>query len=318
MFLQRQGASTSDVQPRPFSSSDRQLQSNLAFQARKATTYSSFPYFLWLVAVCFTVFLLVEEIIHPNPPTYHQDPDVPFPWFLIIGTWKGGTTSLRHYFDIHPHTCMAQTEVKFFIYKNKFRNGLRYYRDRWFSHCGNSQYIGEKSAGYLSSRGAPGRVYQVAPKVKAIALLRNPINRIHSHWWMSYCKGRVGANFDRYARSHINRNFGVYYPMVRRWLNMFPREQLLFLRSEDFFINTTEVLGHIQEFLAIPRYNFTEKEISKVFGSSPVCERQLGPRPPMSEKTFRYLQQFYRKHNRRLEELLGMKFHWDDEPIHPA
>ena len=54
---------------------------------------------------------------------------------------------------------------------------------------------------------------------------------------------------------------GADSPQVRRWLNMFPREQLLFLRSEDFFINTTEVLGHIQEFLAIPRYNFTEKEV---------------------------------------------------------
>eukprot|EP01104_Vermistella_antarctica_P004580 TRINITY_DN1500_c0_g1_i2.p1 TRINITY_DN1500_c0_g1~~TRINITY_DN1500_c0_g1_i2.p1 ORF type:complete len:361 (+),score=60.27 TRINITY_DN1500_c0_g1_i2:218-1300(+) len=277
---------------------------------------SSLVVALIILAIVVLLLFIWNEISDPDPPDFPQDPNAPFPWFLIIGTWKGGTTSLRHYFDLHPDTCMAQTETKMFIYRNKYRNGLRYYRHQYFQHCTNASgsitpYIGEKSAGYLYSPGAPRRVRTVSPNTKIVMLLRNPVDRLYSHWWMGKCKDRIKYPFELYTRVSINKHIGIYLPQVQRWFKEFPQDQVLVVQSEKFFQDTKTELDRIQEFLGVPYHDFSPTDISRVFGSSPSCEKKLGARPPIKPETRQKLQAYYEPWNERLEKYLHTDFHWD-------
>ena len=54
------------------------------------------------------------------------------PDFIIIGTMKGGTTSLHHYLSQHPEIFMSkQKELNFFIEERNRRRGLKWYESQF-------------------------------------------------------------------------------------------------------------------------------------------------------------------------------------------
>jgi len=46
-------------------------------------------------------------------------------------------------------------------------------------------------------------------------------------------------------------NIGMYFGQAFEWLQVFPREQILFLQSESFYENTTATMEEVQKFLQI-------------------------------------------------------------------
>ncbi len=95
------------------------------------------------------------------------------PDFLIIGTQKGGTTSLYSYLAAHRNVSPAVTkEIHYFDFH--YRCGDSWYRAHfapaaWLS--ARRQRTGEASPGYLFNPYAPARVAAFAPDVKLIAML---------------------------------------------------------------------------------------------------------------------------------------------------
>ena len=112
------------------------------------------------------------------------------PDFIIIGTQKGGTTSLYRYLIEHP--CVAPIYIKephfFDIY---FYKGLQWYRahfptavEKYYArHIQKHDLItGEASPYYLFHPQAARRVAKTLPKARLIVLLRNPIDRAYSQY----------------------------------------------------------------------------------------------------------------------------------------
>src|SRR5438270_842633 len=91
------------------------------------------------------------------------------PDFLIIGTQRGGTTSLYHYLQAHPSIRLANTKDTHFFDK-KYSNGLAWYRAH-FPTVWEKTYVrqvqkrafvtGEASPSYLFHPLTPKRVAQV-------------------------------------------------------------------------------------------------------------------------------------------------------------
>ncbi len=53
--------------------------------------------------------------------------------FLIVGTQKGGTTSLRYYLSAHPEIYIHPTkECKFFIIEEYYKKGREFLISKWF------------------------------------------------------------------------------------------------------------------------------------------------------------------------------------------
>src|SRR5438067_227401 len=125
------------------------------------------------------------------------------PDFLIIGTQRGGTTSLYHYLKTHPCVESATTSDTHFFDK-KFSKGLGWYRghfptwmEKYYAQMRGQRFVtGEASSSYLFHPHVPKRVVQVLPHVKLIVLLRNPVDRAYSQYYHAIELGHETLSFE--------------------------------------------------------------------------------------------------------------------------
>jgi Sulfotransferase domain len=259
------------------------------------------------------------------------------PDFLIIGTMKGGTTSLYHYLLAHPQIAAAtRKEIHFF--DNNFHRGIAWYRAQFpaliqcdMAETRQSQRVltGESSPYYLFHPLAPARAALVVPKAKLIVLLRNPVDRAYSHYNQQVRKGRETLSFEdalaqeetrtrdegqrlatdphyyslNYPRySYLAR--GIYVDQLQRWMNYFPQEQFFIIKSEDFYATPERKLKEIFLFLGLPDGVYVQREY-KQLNSSTSFQAKMEP------ETRKRLLTYFGPHNERLSTLLGRDFGWD-------
>ena len=132
------------------------------------------------------------------------------PSFLIIGTQRGGTTTLFNQLLRHPDICgpggvgvsWARKELHFF--DERFWLGPTWYR-RFFPTATNRQLArisggdlltGEATPYYMFHPLVPERVASVIPEVRLFVLLRNPVDRAYSHYQMTRRSNREDLSFE--------------------------------------------------------------------------------------------------------------------------
>jgi hypothetical protein len=109
-----------------------------------------------------------------------------FPDFFIVGAPRCGTTSLSRYLARHPQISFSEPkEPHYFSQVSKDFSTLEVqenYLARFFRHRQNShQAVGEGSVSYLYSQQAIDQILKFNPRAKFIAMVRNPIDMIHSY-----------------------------------------------------------------------------------------------------------------------------------------
>jgi hypothetical protein len=248
------------------------------------------------------------------------------PHFLIIGTQKGGTTSLYAYLEAHPNILGAyRKEVKYF--DCNYPLGARWYRSHFPYRAAlrkKRALTGEASPYYMYHPAAAGRIKQDLPGVRMIALLRNPVERAYSDYQHMFRSGRETLSFDQaleaepervqgeaericrdphysvYPHMHFSyQGRGRYVEQLRRLFDLFPRGQILVLRSEDLFADPAPVFAQVVRFLGLPEWQparFQKWNHADYSG--------------MSAPTRARLVEYFKPYNRQLEELLGMKLGW--------
>jgi len=110
----------------------------------------------------------------------------------------------------------------------------------------------DASTGYTSyphcSKDLPERMFRYNKKIKLIYLVRHPLDRIISHYKMSYEKGDLHGSLDEALVSHpILISCGKYYSQLERFLEFFPREQLLVLDIQE--LNSNSLQNKLIDFL---------------------------------------------------------------------
>lgn len=259
------------------------------------------------------------------------------PDFLVIGTKRGGTTSLWNALLQHPMVLPlfpAAQDIKspHYFYWH-YAKGLNWYRSHfptrayqlWGCRDGCLPVVGEASPYYLYHPGTPVRAQLALPKTKIIVLLRNPVDRAYSHYWERVDQGVEPLSFpdalkaeeDRlagevarmaqdpcyYSRFHdwySYRERGVYLPQLQRWERCFPSEQFLVLRSEDLFADQPRIVSEVLRFLGIPAHTLPATE-----------HRNRRPAERMDSRTRAELVAFYEPHNQRLYAHLGRELDWE-------
>jgi hypothetical protein len=81
---------------------------------------------------------------------------------------------------------------------------------------------------------------------------------------------------------------------------LFPKEQILILKSEDLYANPCEIYNQVLKFLNLPPHQLENYEKYNVTEYSPV-----------SETAYQQLKEYFRPHNQRLAEMLDRDFGWD-------
>jgi hypothetical protein len=182
-------------------------------------------------------------------------------------------------------------------------SGITHHASRITHHA---SITGEATPSYLCHPDVPGRMREIIPHAKFIVLLRNPVDRAYSHYYHRVKHGTETLPFEMAVRknqeifsSYLAR--GVYADQLKRWMDIFPREQFLILSSEDFFKNPQEILPKVTEFLNLPDWEIPLKIFRKY---------NANRYPEMDEKTKEYLADYFKPHNERLYDFLGRNFGW--------
>lgn len=111
---------------------------------------------------------------------------------VIIGAQKAGTTSLFEYLVQHPQICACQTkEPNFFSNDEVWQQGWDWYDSLWTFQPEHEIAL-EASVSYTKGQPNPlicQRMGQRQLKYKFIYIVRNPIERIESHYTHGYAEG---------------------------------------------------------------------------------------------------------------------------------
>eukprot|EP01104_Vermistella_antarctica_P016407 TRINITY_DN5575_c0_g1_i2.p1 TRINITY_DN5575_c0_g1~~TRINITY_DN5575_c0_g1_i2.p1 ORF type:complete len:438 (-),score=49.09 TRINITY_DN5575_c0_g1_i2:338-1651(-) len=114
------------------------------------------------------------------------------PEMIIIGTQKGGTSSMYYYLVRHPDILPSRTkEIHFF--DQHYHEGLDWYFQRFKKRRNDREIRLESTPRYLLDWDTPPRLYSILPRVKLIVLLRDPTSRAQSAYLMNKHRKSRGA-----------------------------------------------------------------------------------------------------------------------------
>lgn len=235
--------------------------------------------------------------------------------FLIAGTQKSGTSALNKYLSAHPKLCMAKRkEVHFFdnerIFTHKPVDYARYHA--FFSPRLQHRLYGESTPNYMYWYSAPRRIWEYNPAMKLIIVLRNPIDRAFSHWNMEVANKREFLSFGDAIRNERQRikealpyqhrvyaylDRGFYPDQIRRIWHFFPKEQTLFLKSENLKKEPKNSLAQVCDFLGVANLSSIQ----------PLTANATPYATLMTDTDREYLRKLYKFEIKDLEHMLG----WD-------
>lgn len=201
------------------------------------------------------------------------------PNLFIVGAPKSGTTSLYEYLKGHPEVFMSVVKEPCYFARDlaldDSGNFLVYGRDEklyydLFADAGEAPRLGEASTRYLYSHDAPGLIHAAAPDAYIVAMVRNPVDMIHSlHAHKLAAATEDVADFEaalaleserhagRRLPPHSNpklatyRDRAMFAQQLPRWFETFGRERVHVIVFEDMIRDAPGEFRRLLEFLGI-------------------------------------------------------------------
>jgi hypothetical protein len=260
----------------------------------------------------------------------------PMPDFLIVGTKRGGTTSMHHLLLQHPDMVPmfpARRLKSPMYFSQHYDRGERWYRShfatspwRWVRGAlrGHATVTGESSPYYLYNPYAAERIRRDIPDVKIVIMLRDPVRRAYSHYWervdnkvepLSFADAlkaepqRLAGQLEMMAANplhysephdwHSYRDRGLYADQLRRFFALFPRDRILILPSESFYRDEQAAFDRVTDFLGLRRHTLAAKQR---YNYLPVEKMDAAIEAELTE--------FFRAPNDEVYELVGEDFGW--------
>lgn len=186
------------------------------------------------------------------------------PDVIIIGAQKCGTSSLHYYLDCHPDIRMSvQKELNFFSEEAQWSRGVDWYKKQF---TGDAKIFGEASPGYTMypvRQGVPARMHQLIPDARLIYLVRDPVERMVSHYLDRVKGGREQRPVEEALLDPGPENFyyrySQYYDQLSRFLKYYPRDAVYVETAGRLKKDRPAVLREIFRFLGVdPEFNCPE------------------------------------------------------------
>ncbi len=172
---------------------------------------------------------------------------------MIVGAQKAGTTSLLRYLGEHPQ-CVAhpQKEFAYFLDSKEYNDNYEKAFEKYYSEqkIEDGSLIIAKSASLSSRESAIKLLYEHNPKCEIVFILRDPVERAYSSYWMEKNAGSVNYEFDNIVNIMKDPNrweydvflrFGMYSEHLKYIYKYFPKDQVNFVFFEDLKNNAAAV-----------------------------------------------------------------------------
>jgi len=181
------------------------------------------------------------------------------PDFIVIGATKAGTTSLDFYLSLHPEIQMARPkEPRFFIDAaeplGRWSRGVEWYQGLFRT---SKRVSGESSPAYTQYPAlldVPERMAGLVPRAKLIYVVREPMERLKSHFLMLNREGMEDGELKAVLAAKPEPRCllaSCYGSQLEKFLEWFPREQILVVESAELRQNRTAALRSVFEFLGV-------------------------------------------------------------------
>lgn len=214
---------------------------------------------------------------------------------IVPGVPKCGTSSLHMYLDTHPDIYMSTVkEPHYFSRNDRYSKGSAWH-DQLFPPTEGSlfAYYGESSTSYCYDSVALRRIKNDLQHPKIIVLLRNPVERLLSHYrwlWMlnledrsllkavqeeelaGYDVHKPFQNSGNYATYLRGSQYSIYVPLMEE---IFGTKNIFLLNSKDLLKDPDTSLNKCFAFLEVALFEIKteiitnqtkEKELQRTFG----------------------------------------------------
>ncbi len=246
------------------------------------------------------------------------------PSFIIVGAQKAGTTALHRMLISARGVRGAKRKELHYFDDGFIRYGDVDAYHQCFPHvlsAGSAVQTFEASPEYLCHPLAAERISRYQPRMKIVAILRDPVERAYSGWNMYHNKfptlkeiwasplvdprsfeqaiaeelgSSTALDWAANPRGYLLR--GLYAEQLIRFYHYFPRDQVLVLFQEDLEQRPEEVTAALAGFLTLPRDDL---------GGSVRSNVSEYPGQGMGAAIRSQLTAYFRPHNRALKALLG-------------
>ncbi|HOU98655.1 MAG TPA: sulfotransferase [Bacteroidales bacterium] len=248
------------------------------------------------------------------------------PNYLIIGAQKAGTSSLFNYLSMHPQVKNSYKKEVHYFDKN-YDKPINWYKQYFPFKFGvnDKTMIGEATPNYLYHPFVAGRIKKTIPDVKMIVLLRNPVERVISQYFQAVRKNNEKRPlmqslleeeqeekiiFEKLTKDEnyypteahvLYKSRSRYAEQLKRYYELFDKEQIFVVSSKDLLLKPNEVLEKIFAFLGIDTH-FYLREINLLnVGTN---------KKDVPQDVISYLNDYFKPYNEELFNLLGYKIDW--------
>lgn len=204
------------------------------------------------------------------------------PNLFIIGAMKSGTTSLHEYLNEHPDIFMSDVKEPGYFAEcmNYYPKELAWY-ESLFKDVKDEKIVGESSTNYTKlpiCTDVVQKIWEFNPDARFIYLMRNPINRVISHYWhgVKYGDERNDA-MTAIKQKQEYLCFSDYATQLEPYIERFGLDKIYTLSFESFIKDPVSELKSIFDWLGVDSdiaiksagstHNALPKSFKKVKGS---------------------------------------------------
>ncbi|MGL4745745.1 MAG: sulfotransferase [Dermatophilaceae bacterium] len=247
------------------------------------------------------------------------------PGYLVVGTKRGGSTSLADWIARHPEVAPCLSPKGTHYFDVNWHRGEAWFRSAFPKPAPGTKITGEASPYYMFHPLAPERIAATLPEVKLIACLRDPVARAWSHHAYEVTRGHEDLGFEEaldaeagrlrgeeerlrsdpgydssHWRFHAYQRRGHYAEQIRALHRAVGAERVLVVQSERLFADPQTELAAVWQFLGLAP--FVPEDVRPQNANAPYGS--------MPEHLVARLQEYYQPHNDQLAAILGAEVRW--------
>ena len=193
------------------------------------------------------------------------------PDFLIIGAMKCGTSTLAAQLGAQPGVFVTTPKEPEFFSDDAIHARGRAWYESLFAAAPPGARLGEASTGYTKLPTHPeavARIRTLLPEVRLVYIIRNPLERLVSHYIHEWTMGVVGGSLsDALARHPELVDYGCYARQIAPYLDSFGPDRVLLLTLDEMRTDPEGVLARTHAFIGAPGTPGWQRELERVNAS---------------------------------------------------